>query len=260
MPLASLTAVALALCPGCKRDPDPPVGDGSSSPAGAHSLQFDGVDDYASVSHVPGLDASGVTVEAWVRPDGPEVPRANILARRDPGGRGDAFLFRIRADMGGVLEFGVSSGGQAWGMAGNTPIPRERWTHVAVSYERSSGTIRLFVDGELDAERRSPVPALTGEMPVWLGGDPLRGATGRPFAGRIDELRLWDHPRTAEQLAETLRLPLRGDEEGLALLWRMDEGTGQSLADGAGGAVTAILGTGEGDDPSDPSWVDDGPF
>jgi len=253
-PAITLIALAWLAGTGCR------CSDPAAEEAGPHSLAFDGIDDYVALEHLPGIDGAGVTVEAWVRPDGPEVPRANILARRDPKGRGDAFLFRVREDMGGVLEFGVANGHEAWGMAGKTPIPRQRWTHVAAVYEREDGAISLYVGGDLDAEGRTPVKARTGEMPLWLGGDPLRGASGRPFAGQIDDLRVWDHARPAAQLKETARLPLRGDEPGLVLLWSMDEGDGQRVGDGAGEAQVGTLGSERGEDSSDPTWSRESPF
>lgn len=253
LPVA-LIALAWIVGPACR------CGDEAVEVTGLHSLAFDGIDDYVAIDHLPGIDGDGLTVEAWVRPDGPEVPRANILARRDPRGRGDAFLFRIREDMGGVLEFGVANQHEAWGMAGKARIPRQRWTHVAAIYQREEGAIFLYVDGDLDAEGRTPVKAHTGEMPVWLGGDPLRGASARPFAGQIDDLRVWDHARPAAHLKETARLPLRGDEPGLVLLWSMDEGQGQQVGDGAGEPQVGTLGSERGEDPSDPTWSDENPF
>jgi large repetitive protein len=247
---AIVTALALAWLPGCRCDA--PTGGVDS--AGGHSLRFDGVDDLAVIEQLLGIDGDGITLEAWIRPDGPEVPRANILARRDPAGGGDSFLFRVRADMGGVLEYGVASGSAAWGMAGKTPIPRERWTHVAVTHDRGTGTIRLYVDGALDAEGHSPVTPLTGEMPLWIGGDPLRGPGGRPFAGNLDRVRIWDHVREPAQLAETRTLVLRGDEPGLVLWLPMDEGRGGRTANAGGGDRDAVLGELDGEDPSDPEW------
>jgi len=264
-----VVAFALAWLPGCRcgapagdapttaaAEPGTPAAGG---PEAGHSLRFDGVDDHLSVAAVPGLDGDGVTLEAWVRPGGPEVPRANILACRDPGGGGDTFLFRIREDMGGVLEFGLGSAAGEWGMAGQTRIPRDRWTHVAATHDRPTGTIRLYVDGALDAEARSPVPPLLGELPLWIGGDPLRGAHARPFAGHLDDIRIWDHVREPAQLAETRSLPLRGDEPGLVLLLTLDEGLGGRTADGAGHGLEAVLGSEAGDDPSDPAWSDEIP-
>jgi hypothetical protein len=220
VPLPTLYALLLAACTA------PPAG-----PVPSGSLRFDGVDDHAVLEDMPDVPAEGWTVEAWIKPVHSAQPKPNIVARRAPRGGTDSFTFRIRRDFGGVLELGIASAGGTWGMAGQAPIPEDRWSHVAASWDRSEHRMRLFVDGQLDAERDCPIEPGRGTAPLWLGGDPLHGPEGRPFAGWISELRIWDHTRDAAQLSAARDHPLTGQEPGLILYWPAGDGQGSRVTD-----------------------------
>lgn len=180
-------------------------------------LSFDGVDDYLPVESVSGLDGPALTLEAWVYPEKPTFPKANLIARRDPKGGNDAFTFRIRWDLNGVLELGLANAGREWGMAGRTPVPQQKWSFVAMSHDRNNGMVRLYLDGRLDASQPANIPPGQGEMPLWLGGDPRFGPTGRPFHGSMKNLRIWGTLRSDAQIAEDMEHPPSPDSPGL--LW-----------------------------------------
>lgn len=56
-------------------------------------------------------------------------------------------------------------------------------------------------------------------------------AEGGSNLGPVDEVRLWDHPRTDGQLRELMRQRLLGLESGLCGYWRFEEGTGNLTKD-----------------------------
>lgn len=208
------------------------------------ALQFDGEDDYAVVNGVDGLDGDALTVEAWVRRTSPSTDRPDILARRSATGHQDSFLFRVRVDMGGVLEYGIAADGREWGTAGRRPIPVSRWTFVTVTHDRAGGQVTFYVDGELDAAQVAPFqPARGADLPMWLGGDPFRGPTGRPWAGEIAGVWLWDTVRSAAEVGADFRDAPPAGTPGLLFAW-------------AGGAGDELrLGAADGGDPSDPVRV-----
>jgi len=222
--------------------------------ANRSSLRFDGVDDLVRIDHLVGLDGDGWTIQAWIRPEKGAQPKPNLLARRDPKGGRDTFTFRVRQDMGGVLELGLASGGQEWGTAGSSAIPFDTWTAVAASWVRATSTVRFFVNGIPEGERRAPFAPGTGDVPTWIGGDPLRGPTERPFKGWIDEVRIWDRVLPPDAL---VKRPLRGDEPGLLFHADMEEGEGQQAGRGTGSK--GILGLTPEPDASDPTWADQVP-
>ncbi len=216
------------------------------------------MDDYVALAEHPRLPATGWTLEAWVKPEVSAQDRPNIAAIRSEGGGAESVTFRIRRDFGDVLELGLASQGHTWGTAGQRAVPMGQWTHVAVSWESRGSLVRLYVDGQLDSEIVSPIPALVGPAPLWLGGDPLHGPSERPFAGAIAELTLWDHARPQERIAADRAGRLRGDEQGLELHWRAGSGDGPRLTDHGPHRLNGVLGAGE--PRHTPRWVEDGPY
>jgi hypothetical protein len=225
-------------------------------PPSSGSLRFDGVDDLVALEDLPGLPPQSWTVEAWIRPEPSAQQRPNIVARRSRSGSGDSFTFRLRRDFGGVLELGLANDHDSWGVAGSRPIPEGRWTHVAASWSQAEGRVSLFVDGSLDASGDCGLTPYAGPAPLWLGGDPLHGPTGRPFSGHIAELRIWDRALDASTLQGRMTARLQGDEPGLLLYWPATEGRGEQLRDHGPQGLEGRVGSGR----QAPTWDPAAPF
>ena len=61
------------------------------------------------------------------------------------------------------------------------------------------------------------------------------------FNGKLWDVRVWDHPRTAGQIRRFMNRKLEGTEPGLMDQWRMDEGTGTTATDTGPGAKNGTL-------------------
>lgn len=232
----------LAGCPPC---------DSGSRPA---ALRFDGRDDLVQIVGVSPPGAEGYTLEAWIRPRRGPSPRPNILARRHPGGEGDTYVFRLRLDRGGVLELGMAGDGEAWGLLGQTPVPLDDWSHVAATWQAEPPRAQLFLDGKLDAEGVPRVSPTSGDLPLWVGADPLRGPAPRAFCGEMGEIRIWNEVRPPERLAEPV--PETRDLQVPHLRYRSSWGF---PAGGVGGEGREFPGLEPGADASDPEAIDEGP-
>lgn len=93
------------------------------------------------------------------------------------------------------------------------------WQHVAMTYSRSS--LRLYIDGQLEAD---VIPVGTEYLWTGMQGDGDAGddevlyiGSGRPgtdpiFNGKIDEVRIWDHVRTQEQIKTFMHRTLGAPE------------------------------------------------
>lgn len=113
--------------------------------------------------------------------------------------------------------------------------------HLAASFD--GATIRLYVDGALAAS----APWTLGT--VYYGGeDVLIGANNfgsgflRRFDGHIDDVRIWDHARTADQIASSMNCQLGGHEPGLVGYWPFADSTLHDATGHGHDGVSASLG------------------
>jgi signal transduction histidine kinase/CheY-like chemotaxis protein/ligand-binding sensor domain-containing protein len=139
--------------------------------------------------------------EMYVRCDGPQM---NFLIT-DPGGA------RHRIEVAGILKSG-------------------EWCHVAAV--SGPGGAKLYFNGTLVGTNE-----FTGSFSNLKGTHNFFGkgnarATDPTFRGAMDEVRVWDHERTPEQIQEQMFKTLAGSESGLAGYWNFNDGTAQDLSPG----------------------------
>jgi len=158
--------------------------------AGASCLSFDGTSSYVNV---PGgrFPEGEFTVSAWVSPqladsklDGSQYIYCEING---------SVLFSLDADL--RLHCMRSNDGKWAAVTGKTALPRNEWSHVAVTYDLQH--LRLYLNGKLEGEtpctgtRRSNVTA--------IGCNPFPPKSGF-FRGLIDEVRVEAQALTPEAL------------------------------------------------------------
>jgi hypothetical protein len=188
----------------------------------AYALGFDG----ASSIRVARPVQDDFTIEAWIKTtttaqDGPHYWNGAGLFWADVVGDGDDFGAAV---LGSRIAFGVGkAGGGEVNLLGSVAVDTGAWTHVAVTRQRSSGQLRIIINGELD--RTSTDALQTGSLDaatsLELGGN-AKG--GHYFEGIMDEVRVWNVVRSVAELDADKNRRLAGNESGLVAYWRFDEG------------------------------------
>ncbi|MCA9385418.1 LamG domain-containing protein, partial [Candidatus Dojkabacteria bacterium] len=194
----------------------------------------------------------------------------NILFDREIFGNGAFGSYGIALGSGRI-SFGVHNG--TWGktVCGSTYVADNQWHHIAVTREMDSGTMKIFVDGELDTTGIGP----SGNVSYNYGGG--EGGTGQfylvvgaekydldselfpPYSGRIDEIRFSGVIRYDSNFLPQTE-PFETDEDTLAL-FHLDEGTGTSVNDTSGALGGPSPGAIQvGGSPEGPEWSSDSPF
>jgi len=120
-----------------------------------------------------------------------------------------------------------------------TPLARH---HIAATFD--GATAKIYVDGVLGASGAWTLGSVYyGANDVLLGADNFGAGYYRRFDGFIDDVRIWDHARTAAQVADDVNCRLTGHEAGLVAYWPFDDST---LVDATGhghnGAAVATTG------------------
>ncbi len=109
--------------------------------------------------------------------------------------------------------------------------PDVGWLHLSWAYEGNGGELVFTVNGE-QLPVQDPGNNFTLNLTpgiITLGASQSFGATG--WDGVMDEVRVWTVYRSPQQIADTMRVFLKGDEEGLAAYYDFDEGDGSYVDD-----------------------------
>ncbi len=89
----------------------------------------------------------------------------------------------------------------------STIIPNNQWTHIAGTYNSGNGQFRIYVNGILDS---STIITGAGIPPMASTDSLLIGTftTGSSYAGRMDELRLWNRALSSTEVSQYFRTSL----------------------------------------------------
>ena len=211
------------------------------------ALRFDGVSGVVSCADSPMSELTGpLTVEAWINPFdwggfpigtfgfGQILDRGSVsllLTGTHPARNNESVYLELKHTNGTVS--GVSAPVGA--------ITLDEWQHVAATYD-GLGTVRMWIDGIEQSVTYVVAPAGSLEVGAAVTLGNITGTLNRAFEGTLDEVRLWNVARSEVQIQEARDSALSGSEPGLVGYWTLDEGNGQTAADGSpsggNGAIT----------------------
>ena len=127
-------------------------------------------------------------------------------------------------------------------------LPLNEWTHIAFTYTSSANVVSLYVNG-IDIQDRGVSYYRSNSGGALL----LAGFTTWP--GSLDEVRIWNVARTAEQIRSTMNTSLAGNESGLHAYWRLDDSTGTLAVDQTGNGFDGLMGTNSIGDTVQAVWI-----
>lgn len=168
------------------------------------ALSFDGTDDYVnSGAAVDNTVATGVTLEAWIRPAGRQ--NGGIISNDYTLGNRKGYDFFLWAphDTYGRLYIDFGNGtacGRTWWAIPDADWYNQ-WHHVAATWDGS--TVKLHVDGSEVGTAALLSGNYSDPTKDTLIGGINYGATLPycPFNGLIDEVRIWNRALSAEEVA-----------------------------------------------------------
>jgi hypothetical protein len=152
------------------------------------ALDFDGTDDYVSITTPTSLASQTMSYAAWVK-------------RASTGNNNAIFAYTNNASSGGTVFYFDTSNrlafaktGQASCTSTSTITDTSNWNHVAVTYDGAN--CRFYINGKLDA---SPAYSQTFS---YSGNATIGGTTttNSLFEGQIDDLRVYIYPITQTQI------------------------------------------------------------
>ena len=204
------------------------------------SIEFDGVDDYIDFSSRRVDLSNGFTLESWFK---------------TPGSSSDMTLFSSRNPIDDTLEVVVYMNAdestisvdyfeQTIATLGG--VDDNLWHHWAIVVDTLEQTIVVYIDGDLSLGSNAVIDiddentrdiTVVSEFRMGTG----LSNTSNYFIGFLDEFRLWDGPRTLDQVTGTMNQLLDGNETGLSSYWNFNDGSGTALNDAGEGLATGTL-------------------
>lgn len=158
------------------------------------ALSFDGVDDWVSINDAADLRlGTALTIEAWVNPTKVDSWRTVVMKERT----GDLAYALYSSGENRPSLYGTNGSVQTSGA-----LPTNTWTHLAATYD--GATLRFFVNGAQTASV-AKTGALTASAGLLrLGGNAIWNEW---FAGKLDDVRIYDKALTAAQIQSDMSTP-----------------------------------------------------
>jgi hypothetical protein len=164
------------------------------------AVRFDGIDDHIAVPHNVSLNAienmDRVTIAAWFNITDWYYGWFSLVDK-----------YKLAWDFGWTVQLVDTGGVQFVARPGTTGgdiwcdfTPNlDEWYHLAVSYDRSEGQIRFYVNGEPWCESSFSSDIVdTEDGPLYIGYNPSGG--DEYSNGTVDELVLYDRALSAEEI------------------------------------------------------------
>ncbi|HEX3031383.1 MAG TPA: LamG-like jellyroll fold domain-containing protein, partial [Bacillota bacterium] len=198
--------------------------------AGNMGLTFDGYDDRINLSTAYTGIQNSFTYEFWVKPQytitlGTEATSGSV------GGSGQRYAIGaqnsattttagvgVSVGTNGIAVYEQGSGYFPPLLVYGTTITD--WVHVAVVYNNKQPS--LYINGVLKrtglTSTKIPFPSNTFGYPNGY------------FSGSLDDIRIWNYARTQAEIQADMNREVAGNEGGLAGYWKLNEGTGTTIA------------------------------
>lgn len=165
-----------------------------------YSFSFNGVSTYITVDRPVEDD---FTICAWIKTSAPGAGVAQrhwdsmAIAHSETAFIDDDFGFGVDAD--GNLMFGDGDGVFDYAIHGSTSVNTGAWTHACATRIRSSGSMRVYVNGALDGSGSGSTTSLDSNphMQIGFGTD---GA--QHWNGLMDDVRVYAYAFTSDQIAD----------------------------------------------------------
>ncbi|KAA9345809.1 LamG-like jellyroll fold domain-containing protein [Adhaeribacter soli] len=189
------------------------------------SLQFNGFSSYINLGTHNRNITNKLTVEAWIKTTDSKLQMI-CTKYNNPADHG--FQLLISGGKAGLYGRDGNNLYKASGLSA-TPVNDGNWHHVAGIYNSSHWEI--WIDGILENSASFSVISadLSNTATLSIGNYEL--VNDHFFNGEIDEVRLWNTARTAQEIRENMCRKLPPNMPGLVGYYKLDEGSGNTATD-----------------------------
>ena len=167
-------------------------------------FEFDGSNDYGTVSHNTNLDlsSSGFTAEAWIYYTDSNL---NMILDKGTVSRGYGYNLQINANNLDLRIHATGGTGATIKILGTETLTANKWNHVAftVSDLSSSATAITYVNGVQDDTDSGNLTSYTNTSDLLIGSSAYN--TTDRFDGKIGQVRFYSTALTADEVMQNYR-------------------------------------------------------
>ena len=167
------------------------------------ALTFNGTSSMVTVADNTTLDlTNGMTLSAWVYPTSNSPAWRTVILKENT----TDLVYALYGTGDTAVPQGMRlSGGATKAALGTVAPPLNTWTHLAVTYDGSN--LRLYVNGTLTGTTAATGNMANSALPLRIGGNSI---WGEYFAGRIDEVRIFNRALAASEVTSMMGTPVAG--------------------------------------------------
>jgi hypothetical protein len=204
------------------------------SPCAFAGVDFDGVDDYATIGEMGDIwdGVNGFSIMCWVNTD---TDHNGIMISGDDTSTGER-VFQFKKKSGGEFEMRAGDVGAVGVSICNSATSRANdvWHNLIGIFDGTA--CNLYVNGVLDDSDNGADDVTANDNPEVVLGDIAPAASTNPFNGTLSDCAIWSDTLTADEIAK-LQSRVKGtalqiDPANLQAYWALDDGPGGSAADG----------------------------
>ncbi|MGB0933092.1 MAG: LamG-like jellyroll fold domain-containing protein [Lishizhenia sp.] len=173
----------------------------SQSSGSGKCFLMDDVNDYLTIPNDASLSpSSSITIEAWIRADSWATNIwENVIVSKDGWASGNQG-YALRCGANGSLSFNFSSSGTWREVTAPNVMTTGKWYHVAGTFDGANS--KIFVNGIEVGNLAYSGTIAQGNYDLTIGRASYTGGGTRNFAGRIDEVKVWNTALPASSLQE----------------------------------------------------------
>ncbi len=186
------------------------------------AYDFDGVNDCVMMDHSSSLNIQdNITISAWISESGtPNLGGTVIVGKHHNSANRSYTLIDANPTQGNGLNFNVISPDKVQhyssGAYETGTLISSGWKMVTGTYRRSSGDLKLYIDGVLNQSTnigsksisQSVVPASIGCYMDSVSGSARRGF----WNGTIDEVRIYNRELSAAEIQQLYRMEAKAPD------------------------------------------------
>lgn len=192
-----------------------------------NSLHFDGSNDYVTsslptvFSDIPNND---FTIETWVKPTGSNFCRL-VFAQFNTSN-----FATVTLSASNQVYFYVNN---VTGEVTTASLPLGVWSHVACTWDASTGLTQTYINGVLQATTAGGSSSVGNDNVMAIGA---RTNAAQFFTGEMDEVRIWDVVRTECQITGGMNSEYTVPQTNMVAYYNFNQG----VAGGVNTGVTSL--------------------